>query len=118
VLSRVFRSGAAGWGDLIGAVFGVYLGFWAGASVVLFLAARLGARPWWFGVAAVAGLFPSTLLTIAIATNLGVPFPATILLLWALVSVGATWAGSPLRRDDAERGRTLPPHGDEAEHGP
>jgi len=100
VLSRVFRSSASGWGDLIGAVFGVYLGFWVGASVVLVIASRLGARPWWVGVTAVAGLLPSTVLTIAIATNLGVPFPATILLLWVLVSVCATWAGSPRRHDD------------------
>lgn len=117
VLSRVFRSSVAGWGDLIGAVFGVYMGFWVAASAVLVIASRLGARPWWVGVTAVAGLLPSTVLTIAIATNLGVPFPATILLLWVFVSVCATWAGSPRRRDGVVRCVVLSP-GDEAERRP
>lgn len=98
-LSRALRSSVGGWGDLIGAVLGIYAGFWVAASAVFVLAVRLGSRSWWVGVFGVAGLLPVTALTVALLANLGTPFPATVTLLWVLVSVCATWAGSPHRHD-------------------
>lgn len=97
VLSRALRSSAAGWGDLIGAVLGIYAGFWIGASTVFALAARLGSRSWWVGVVGAAGLLPVTVFTVALATNLGAPLPVTTVALLVLVIVGAVWVGSPRR---------------------
>lgn len=101
VLSRLLRSSAAGWGDLVGAVLGIHLGFWAAAVVVFATAARLGSRPFWVVVLGAAGLLPSTLLLLALATNLGAPLPVTIVLLWVFVSACSTWAGSVRPRDAA-----------------
>lgn len=101
VFSRALRSSAAGWGDLIGAVIGIYLGFWVAASSVFTAAARLASRAWWVTLLGVAGLLPMMMLVVAVAANLDASFPFTVMLLWVLVSLCATWAGSPRRGDAA-----------------
>jgi len=97
VFSRALRSSAAGWGDLIGAVIGIYLGFWVAASSVFTAAARLASRAWWVTLLGAAGLLPAMMLVLAVTTNLGAPLPFTVVLLWVLVSLCAAWAGSPRR---------------------
>ena len=102
MLSRALRSSATGWGDLIGGVLGIYLVFWLAASGVFVIASRLASRPRWVGLVGAAGLLPSTAYTVAVTTKLRAPFPVTVVLLWVLVSLCATWVGSPSRRESAE----------------
>jgi hypothetical protein len=106
VLSRALRSSVTGWGDPIGGVLGIYLGFylgfWLAASGVFVIASRLASRPRWVVYVGAAGLLPSTAYTVTVTTNFGTPFPVTIVFLWVLVSLCATWVGSPSRRSRDE----------------
>lgn len=96
-LSRLLRSSAAGWGDLIGAVLGVYLGVWVASVCVFTVSARLAARSWWFVVLGVAAFFPSLVLGVGVAAQFAVPLPAALVVLVLGVSLVAAFVGAPRR---------------------
>ena len=97
VLGRSFRSSAAGWGDLIGAVVGIYLGAWLASVCVFAVSARLASRPWWFVVLVGAALFPGLLVGVGAAARFSVPFPMTLGALVVGVSLVSALAGASRR---------------------
>ena len=100
VFSRVLRSSAAGWGDLIGAVLGVYLGAWLASVCVFAVSARLASRSWWSVVLVGAAFLPALVVGVGATAQFGVPFPVALVLLVLGVSLVSALAGAPRRPRD------------------
>jgi len=105
VLSRVAGSSASGWGDLVGAVAGLLLGFLAAQGVLFVVVARLAGRSLAVGLCGAAALFPGGLVLLALLTNLGVPFPASGVAVWAVLVVLVAVVGAPRRGVSRRRPR-------------